>query len=302
MNIRTIGLEEFDLTLMEMRITNYGQVLKIERSMQVNGQLQPVVARLKEGCYQLIDGFKRFSAAETLMIDELECLVLYVSLSQAKILLMSYNRSRNTIVCWEEAMILQDLRTNHKMDQKQLARLTGRSRSWVSRRLSMIEKIDPEVAMDIKIGELSGSHARALMKLPRGKQEAVANTIIRWGLSTRQSDQVVQAWLEADEQLRDQILEEPIIASGQVWEEPGVYQYDERLSSFGNELEFYIKGIIQCLSDTIRLLSDKRIEELSESETVILRPALQGALECCRKFTQTDLNLSHQNKIHKHEE
>lgn len=304
MNIKTIQLEEFDLTLMELRILNHGQALKIERSLAVFGQLQPVVARYCEGGYQLIDGFKRFYAAEILLMTGLECLVLEVSLAQAKILVMSYNRSRKTMGFWEEALILQDLRKHHGMDQKQLARLTGRSRSWVSRRLSLVEKIDPEVAADIRLGELSGSHGRALMKLPRGKQSAVADTILRWGLSTRQSEQVVAAWLKAEDEQRERILEHPDIAlrEPEVWDEQDLYVRDERLSSLGNELRLYIGQITVQAGGMIRLLTDERIDRLSESERIILQPALQRALACCRELIETRQDLSHQNKIQEHEE
>lgn len=260
MEIRTISLEQLDLSLMEMRIMNPSQAMKIERSMKAYGQLQPVVVRQAEGYYQLIDGFKRFYAAEILLISTLQCLVLDVSLAQTKILLMNYNRGNRAMIFWEEAMILQDLRSNHEMDQKQLASLTDRSRSWVSRRLSMIERIDPEVAIEIRMGELSGCYGRALMKLPRDKQGPVAQTILRYRLSTRQSDQVVQAWLDAqDEQQREEILEHPMMIISDQWEEQSGYSYDDRLSSFGNELEFYIREVIMNIGGAIRILSDRRI-------------------------------------------
>jgi len=302
MDIRTVELSEFDLSLMEMRIMNHGQALKTERSMALFGQLQPVVARLNNGRYQLIDGFKRFYAAEILPMDALECQVLEISLVQAKILLMSYNRSRKTMGFWEEALILQDLTKTHGMDQKQLARLTGRSRSWVSRRLSLIGKIDPGVAVDFRMGELSASHGRALMKLPRGNQAAMAHTIMNWKLSTRQSDELVQAWLEAEDDVRcKQILEHPEISFKEVWEEQDVYPYDGRLSSFGNELQFYMGEIIKAVG-RMKLIDDKRIEELTGSEALILQSLLHRAIQCCREFAETDFYLSPVKSIQEHEE
>lgn len=303
MDIRTVELGEFDLTLMEMRIMNHAQALKTERSMALFGQFQPVVARLDNGKYQLIDGFKRFYAAEILLMDTLECQVLEISLVQAKILLMSYNRSRKTMGFWEESLILQDLTKTHGMDQKQLARLTGRSRSWVSRRLSLIGKIDPGVAVDFRMGELSASHGRALMKLPRGNQAAVAHTIMNWKLSTRQSDELVQAWLEAeDDARRKQILEHPEISFKEVWEEQDVYPYDGRLSSFGNELQFYMGEIIKAVGCTVKLIDDKRKEELTGSEALILQSLLHRAMQCCREFAQIDLYVSPVKSIQEHEE
>lgn len=302
MDIRTVELSEIDLSLMEMRIMNYGQALKIERSLEVFGQLQPVVARLNKGRYQLIDGFKRLYAAEILLINTLECQVLDISLVQAKILLMSYNRGRKTMGFWEEALILQDLIKTHNMDQKQLARLIGRSRSWVSRRLSLISKIDPEVAADLRMGDLSASHGRVLMKLPRGNQAAVAHTIMNWKLSTRQSDELARNWLEAEDDVRrKQILDHPETTFKEVWEEQDMYPYDDRLSSFGNELKFYMDQIITTVGRTIKLIDDKRIEDLSGAEALILQSLLHRAMQCCRKFAETEFDLSPVKSIHEHE-
>ena len=120
---------------------NMTRILQVEKSMRQHGQLQPVVARVHEGGYQLIDGFKRFYSAEDLMMETLECHVLEIDLAQAKVLLLSYNRLHQSMEAWEEALVLQDLQKTHSMDQRSLSKLTGYSRSWVSRRLALIGKI-----------------------------------------------------------------------------------------------------------------------------------------------------------------
>ncbi len=299
--IKKIPLIEFDLSLSEIRIMHYGRALKVEKSMQVNGQLQPVVARSCNGAYQLIDGFKRFYAAEILMMDSLECRVLDISLAQAKILVLSYNRTAQTMEIWEEALILQDLQKTHDMDQKQLAKLTGRSRSWVSRRLSLIGKIDPEVAADIQMGALSGSHARVLMKLPRGNQQEVARTIIDCGLSTRQSDLVVQAWLNAEDATRrEYILEHPeLVIRNQAYDE---HPYDARLSSYGNELSSFTGDMIEAVHFILAHLSDDRMGQLSQSEKVIIIPYLHKASQYCKKLIESISHLQLPKPSHEHEE
>ncbi len=78
-----------------MRLMNLDRIAGLERSMKVHGQLQPVIARIYEGCIQMIDGFKRLYAAETLLMDSLECRLFEVDESQAKIMLLSYNQIEN---------------------------------------------------------------------------------------------------------------------------------------------------------------------------------------------------------------
>ena len=175
--LEEIGIEEFDLSLSSMRLMNYDRMLGIERSMKVHGQLQPVIARIYEEGVQLIDGFKRLYAAETLLMDTLECRLFEVDEAQAKIMLLSYNRTNQSMEVWEEAMILTSLLEGGNLDQRQLAKLVGHSPSWVSRRLSLISKVDEEVAAEIRMGSITSRHARALMRLPRGKKVEVARVI-----------------------------------------------------------------------------------------------------------------------------
>ena len=59
--IEEISIDKFDLSLSGMRIMNMTRILRVEKSMRLHGQLQPVVARIHEGGYQIIDGFKRYA-------------------------------------------------------------------------------------------------------------------------------------------------------------------------------------------------------------------------------------------------
>jgi hypothetical protein len=113
--IEEIPLEEFDLSLAEMRIINPDWILRIQDSLHLHGLLQPVVARFHEGKYQVIDGIKRVYAAIELAMNTLECYVLDVDLKQAKLLVLSYNRPHQSMEVWEEAMVLEDLLKRHEL-------------------------------------------------------------------------------------------------------------------------------------------------------------------------------------------
>ena len=258
-----------------MRIMNMTRILQVEKSMRLHGQLQPVVARVHEGGYQLIDGFKRFYASEDLMMEALQCLVLEIDLTQAKVLLLSYNRLHQSMEAWEEAMVLQDLQKTHSMDQRSLSQLTGYSRSWVSRRLALIGKMDEAVSSEIMMGTLTSSHARALTKLPRGNQGEIARAITTHGLTSRQSDALAEAFLGAkNEDERRYILSNP----GQILRNDQQYQqeepYDVRLSSYGNNLMKSVGYVIHSVQIMLSRLGDHRTGILNESEKVIITPSL----------------------------
>ena len=273
--IEDIPIEEFDLSLSGMRMMNPDCASRVQDSMWLHGQLQPVVAREHEGRYQMIDGFKRVYVAMDLMIKVLRCQVLDVDLQQAKLLILSYNRPHQSLEVWEEAMVLEDLIKTHDLSQQSLSRLTGYSRSWVSRRLSLISKIDEQVASEIRMGTLTSSQARALIKLPRGNQMEVARVITTYGLSSRLSDRLVNAYLEAEDEAQQRhILAHPEYI---LWDQPDLPEnpYDDRLSCYGNDLMHSIMNLYQPLDTILSRLGDPRVGTLNESEKVIISPFLK---------------------------
>jgi len=281
-----------------MRIMNFGRVHQIEKSMMLHGQLQPVVARLHDKGCQLIDGFKRYYAAEACGMETLQCRLLEIELSQAKVLLLSYNRPHQSMEAWEEAMVLQDLQKTHSLDQRSLAQLTGYSRSWVSRRLSLIGKMDEEVSSEIMMGTLTSSHARALTKLPRGNQGDVARAITSFSLSSRQSDKLVEAFLKAgDENRQRYILSHPELILRQDLSLSEEEPYDARLSSYGNDLMQGAGYVIQSVQILLSRLGDQRTGMLNESEKVIISPGFEKASGYAEKLKEAIGHL----QIHKSE-
>jgi ParB family chromosome partitioning protein len=285
--IEDIALGDFDLSLSEIRIMNMARILQVEKSMRVHGQLQAVVARVHNGGYQLIDGFKRYYAAEDLLMETLQCRLLEIDLSQAKVLLLSYNRPHQSMEAVEEAMVLQDLQITHTLDQRSLAELTGYSRSWVSRRLSLIDKMDEDVCSEIMMGVLTSSHARALIKLPRGNQGEVARVIANYALSSRQSDVLAEAFLKAkDEDQQCYILAHPEKVLDRDHQDPEYEVYDARLSSYGNDVMQSMVDVQHGLQILLSRLDDYRFGMFNEPEKVIITPTLRKVSGYAEKITE----------------
>lgn len=253
---------------------NVPRMDQIEQSMRLQGQLQPIVVRVHEGGHQVIDGFKRVYAAMDLMIPEMECYLVDVDEQEAKVLLLSYNRMNQSMEAWEEAMVLKSMLEGGDLEQRHLARLVGRSPSWVSRRLSLIGKLDEEVAAEIRMGSITSSHARALMRLPRGNQADLVRVISHFHLSSRLSERLVDAWLEAEDEDEQRV----ILAHPEhfLWNQPDLpdQPYDDRLSAYGNELIQDVMNIWPQLDLVRIILEDSRFRDLSHSEQEIIYPFL----------------------------
>ena len=275
--IEEVFIGDFDLSLSGLRIVNKHRNDQINKSMQSHGQLQPVVARIYAQGVQLIDGFKRLYACEALCIDKLQCRLLDVSEDQAKVLMLSYNWTTRSMEAYEEALVLQELLVSQGTDQRSLARQTGRSRSWVSRRLSLIERLDEGVGTEIRMGMLSSSHGRSLMRLPRGNQLEVARVVRNYGLSSRQTDRVVSAYLSVeDEQSRKLVLNDPdrVLANpATFWSLPQECYPD--LSEYGNDLILGIHGLVESMQYLLGVLEYPKCEQLKQQEQSLLAYGLE---------------------------
>lgn len=284
--IENISLEKFDLSLSGIRVMNKSRIRQVERSMAIHGQLQPVVARICPEGYQIIDGLKRYFSAENLGLDSLQCRILDIDLSRAKVLLLSYNRPHQSMDAWEEALVLDDLIKTHDLDQKSLSEVTGYSRSWVSRRLSLIEKMDADLSQEIMMGTLTSSHARELIKLPRGNQKEVSRVIISHSLTSRQSVALVEAFISASGNTQKQyVLNNPIEAIERRYDdhhEP----YDPRLSRHGNELKVSTRYMKKSLIILASRMQDDRTGELKASERMILLEDLVVVSNYYEKLTR----------------
>jgi ParB/RepB/Spo0J family partition protein len=269
---------------------------QIELSMSNQGQLQPIIVRDYSGCYQVIDGFKRVFSAIELGIVDMECYVIDVDDQGAKVLILSYNRTNQSMEVWEEAMVLKSLLEGGSLSQGQLARLVDRSGSWISRRLSLISKLDEEVALEIRMGTITSSHARALMRLPRGNQLDLARVIREFHLSTRLSERLVDAWLEAeDEQKQRELLSSP---EHFLWNQSSKTDqpYDARLGAYGNELMQSVVHIMPQI-DLVRInLEDKRFEDFNSKEQEIIYPFLMEL----KGLSERIALLTHELQIKKH--
>lgn len=275
--VEEISIVDFDLSLSGLRIVNKRRIHQIKKSMQAHGQLQPVVARVYDQGVQLIDGFKRVYACESLCIDNLQCRLLDVSEDQAKVLMLSYNWTTRSMEAYEEALVLRELKQSQGVDQGSLSRQTGRSRSWISRRLSLLERLDEGVGAEIRMGMLSSSHGRSLMRLPRGNQLAVAQVVRTYELSSRQTDRVVSAYLSAeDEQSRNLVLNDPdrvLVNPVTFWSLPEEHYYN--LSEYGNDLILGIHSLVESMQYLLGVLEYPNYEQLKKKEQSLLSYGLE---------------------------
>jgi ParB/RepB/Spo0J family partition protein len=215
------------------------------RSLQRYGQISPVVCVKVEGGYELIDGFKRLRASRRLNKPALKAKTVEFSERASKAAIIQFNSEsfRNrSITGMEEALVLQSLGREDGLTQIEIAALVGRHKSWVSRRLSLIERLSEEVQEDIKLGLISAVSGRELAKLPRGNQKAAADAVLKHRFSTRETAKLISHLLSRPRWEHQSMLSAP-------WEiiepkQPRPTGLEAKLISFEN--------ICRSLSDWIK--------------------------------------------------
>lgn len=181
--------------------------LQMRQSLSKLGQLTPVQVYRQCGKLELIDGFKRLHAARAMSWPKLRAEVQQVDAAGAKVRLWRCNAGAGLTEI-EEAWLVRALYRDDKLTQPQIGQLLVRHKSWVCRRLMLVESLSDAVTADVRLGLLSASAVRELARLPRGNQDAAAHVAARRGLTSRQTARLVDALLgAAGEPERKQLLE-----------------------------------------------------------------------------------------------
>ena len=164
------------------------------------GQLQPVVAFRDESLQlEVLDGLKRLRAARALGWPELWVSVADVGSVDAKAWLLELHQCHGLSEL-EEGWLVRSLHREDGLSQGAIAQRLGRHKSWVSRRLLLVEGLETAVQTDVRLGLLKPRTALALGPLPRGngRQTKAADVVIRRGMTVRQAEQMVADLVEAE--------------------------------------------------------------------------------------------------------
>jgi ParB/RepB/Spo0J family partition protein len=237
------------------------------------GQLTPLVVCRREETYEVLDGFKRLAAARTLGLKTVTTRLLHADDRVAKAAIHGLNQTGSRTQEWEEAWIVHALIREDGMTQVDVAELLCRHKSWVCRRLALVEKLADPAREDLRLGLLSTTAARSLVRLPAGNQADVLATLHRDELTAAQLEGVVDLLLTAPGQTqREYILAQPLQALQQARQETG-WAWDPRLSQAGNRVARRLTGVLEGLGRMETWLRSQGRAGLTPCDRRVLTPA-----------------------------
>jgi hypothetical protein len=175
----------------------------------------------------------------------------------------------------EEAWIVQALVREDGLKQPEVAELLSRHKSWVCRRLALLERLSEECREDLSLGLLSPTMARQLTRLPAGNQAEVVAAARREHLTATEVHGVVDLIVVcASRSQVEFILYAPRQALGQAQTE-SLPAWDPRLSAAGNRVLRQLGGLLGGLSRMENWLRHRGRADLAACDRGVLSPGFQ---------------------------
>jgi len=273
-NTRLFDIKTNDIreSLASLRLVNPREQRRIEKSLEIYGQISPIIVRdsLPEP-YEIIDGFKRLRAARKLELKTLKACPLSIGKHAAKAAVINFNKATGRVTEFEEAFAIASLVHEDGLTHKEISLLFGHHRSWVTRRIALVDRLCDEAQEAVRLGLLSPSKAFNIRKVPRGTQPDLLKSVQNYNLTSRETARLVSHLLESSRpswqeilKFPDQILDnEPPKSSTQM-------PMEESLARFAS----HCRSITKALKD-VKDVSCESAEAFRHAASVVSRTATE---------------------------
>ena len=257
------------------------------QSLKRYGQMSPVVVCSDpSGDYQLLDGFKRLRASQQSgVLTSLRAKVLSVSTRAAKAAMLCLNWTSSSVSALEEGWVVHSLCRNDGLTQLEVGQLLERGQSWVSRRLSLVERLSDEVQAHLRLGLLTSTMGRELARMPRGIQEQMLHAILTHHLTSREVARLVDHLHEASPKESEQCLREPRRTLAALSKGETVVR-DVRLSEAGNRLLMSLAHMERSSALLLSQVGLQGLAQLGDGELLTLAPAIGKAGRAATRVSQ----------------
>jgi ParB-like nuclease domain len=268
-----IAVEQLGQHYRRYRLADPAAEQAMARSLLHYGQLAPATACWRDGQPELLDGFKRLSAAAGASWPTLSVRVLDVDERSAKAAIFGLNCVGRRPQELEEAWIVQALVREDGLSQVDVAELLGRHKSWVCRRLAFLERLCDEAQAELRLGLLSPGLARQLTRLPTGNQAAVLTAARHATLTVAEVQGVIGLLQGATPEQEEWLLQDPRAALLQATGVPSPAR-DARLSPAANRLARQLGLLLDLLSRVESWQRHPGLAELKRADRRLLAPQL----------------------------
>ncbi|HEV8062917.1 MAG TPA: ParB/RepB/Spo0J family partition protein [Gemmataceae bacterium] len=268
---RPLPLAELGERYRRYRLPDPGAEEAMALSLRRFGQASAVTACWRNSRAELLDGFKRQAAAGRLGWSTLSVRLVDVDERAAKAAIHGLNSVGGRPSELEEAWLVQALVREDGLSQVEAGQLLNKHKSWVCRRLALLERLSIEAQAELRLGLLSVGLARQLTRLPTGNQGEVLLAARRESLTVAEVQSVIDLLPGATPEQEQLLLTDPRLALLQAQGVPSPAR-DSRLSPAGNRLARQVGMLRDLLGRLENWQRHPGLAELKRDDRRLLAP------------------------------
>ena len=171
---------------------NPEKLQELADSIKAQGVIQPIIVRkISFEKYEIVAGERRWRASQLAGLTQIPVVIKEIDDRTAMAMALIENIQREDLNPLEEAEALKRLLDEFEMTHQLIAEAIGKSRTTVTNLLRLMD-LHPDVKKLLLSNHLEMGHARALLSLEGSKQVALANKVIKEGLTVRAAERLVK--------------------------------------------------------------------------------------------------------------
>ncbi len=165
---------------------------ELANSIRQHGLIQPILIRPIGDTeqYEIVAGERRWRAAQRAQLHEVPVIIRTLDDATTLEIALIENLQREDLNPLDEAKALKQLMDEFGHSHEKIAEMLGKSRSFVSNTIRLMD-LAPPVASMVSEGKISAGHARALLTLDPDEQFDLAKKIVALNLNVRQTEKMV---------------------------------------------------------------------------------------------------------------
>lgn len=162
---------------------------ELERSIERNGIIQPIVVKRADRGYRIIAGERRWRAAMKLNMRYIPAIVREVELDEEMEIAIVENVQREDLNPIEEAKAIKSYIDRTGCTQEDVSKILGKSRPYISNMMRLLN-LPSHIVEDIEAGRISSGHGRTLLSVEEKYQQVLLERIKSDGLSVRELERL----------------------------------------------------------------------------------------------------------------
>lgn len=163
-------------------------IAELASSIADKGVLQPLLVRPQGEAFEIVAGERRYHAAKQAGLQSVPVMVRDFSDQETLEIAIIENVQREQLSAVEEARAFKQL-LDFGMNQEEVARAVGKSRSAVANALRLL-KLGDRALDALDRGDLSAGHARAILAQPEEQRDWAYQQIVERQLSVREAERL----------------------------------------------------------------------------------------------------------------